>query len=218
VSDRAVTVSRFDLRASTYEDSVLQKFLFVPVHQTALRLGRRMLPQAGAVLDVGCGTGRLLRAARPGYPAAELVGVDLAGQMVAAAMAVTPSGLRIRYVQARAERLPFPDARFDLVFATMALRHWADPPVGMAEVARVLRPTGMLVLADVFPDCPRQDPRVRALRRRRRSLASAELVPLLARHRLEVADLEWVRWFRLPDVQVVGLQPIHRRAMPVRGT
>jgi hypothetical protein len=32
-------------------------------------------------------------------------------------------------------------------------------------------------------------------------------VPLLARHRLEVADLEWVRWFRLPDVQVVGLQP-----------
>jgi ubiquinone/menaquinone biosynthesis C-methylase UbiE len=217
VSDRAVTVSRFDLRASTYEDSVLQKFLFVPVHQTALRLGRRMLPQAGAVLDVGCGTGRLLRAARPGYPAAELVGVDLAGQMVAAAMAVTPSGLRIRYVQARAERLPFPDARFDLVFATMALRHWADPPVGMAEVARVLRPTGMLVLADVFPDCPRQDPRVRVLRRRR-SLASAELVPLLARHRLEVADLEWVRWFRLPDVQVVGLQPIHRRAMPVRGT
>jgi ubiquinone/menaquinone biosynthesis C-methylase UbiE len=79
------------------------------VHQTSLLLGRRILPQAGAVLDVGCGTGRLLRAARPCYPAAELVEVDLAGQMVAAAMAV-----------------------------------------GMAEVARVLRPSGMLVLADIF--------------------------------------------------------------------
>ena len=78
MSDRAPTVSRFDLRAGTYEDSLLQQFLFVPVHQTALLLGRRILPQAGAVLDVGCGTGRLLRAARPCYPAAELVGVDLA--------------------------------------------------------------------------------------------------------------------------------------------
>jgi SAM-dependent methyltransferase len=216
MSDRTPTVSRFDLRASTYEDSVLQQFLFVPVHQTALRLGRQILPQAGAVLDVGCGTGRLLRAARPCYPAAELAGVDLAGQMVATATAVTPSGLRIRYVQARAERLPFPDARFDLVFATMALRHWADPPVGMAEVARVLRPTGTLVLADVFRDCPRRDPWVRVLRRRQCSLAPAELVPLLARQRLEVAGLERVHWFGLPDVQVLGLQPIHRRAMPVR--
>ncbi|HKP99363.1 MAG TPA: class I SAM-dependent methyltransferase [Actinomycetes bacterium] len=208
-------MSRFDLRASTYEDSVLQQFLFVPVHQAALRLGRRILPQAGAVLDVGCGTGRLLRAARSCYPAAELVGVDLAGQMVASAIAVTPRRQRIRYVQARAERLPFPAASFDLVFATLTLRHWADLPVGMAEVARVLRPTGMLVLADVFPDCPRRDPWGRVLRRRRCSPASAELMPLLARQRLEVAGLEWVRWFSLPDVQVLGLQPIHRRAMPV---
>jgi ubiquinone/menaquinone biosynthesis C-methylase UbiE len=211
MGDRAVTMSRFDLRARTYEDSVLQQFLFVPVHQAALLLGRRTLPQAGAVLDVGCGTGRLLRAARFCYPVAELVGVDMAGQMVAAAIAVTPSGLRIRYVQARAERLPFSDARFDLVFSTLSLRHWADPPVGMAEVARVLRPTGMLVLADIFRDRPRPDPRVRVLRRRRRSLASAELVPLLARQRLEVTGLEWVRWFGLPDVQVLGLQPIHRQ-------
>ena len=44
MSDRAPTVSRFDLRASTYEDSVLQQFLFVPVHQAALLLGRRILP------------------------------------------------------------------------------------------------------------------------------------------------------------------------------
>lgn len=216
MSDRAPTLSRFDLRARTYEDSVLQEFLFVPVHQTVLQLGQRMLPQPGAVLDVGCGTGRLLRAARPCYPAAELVGVDLAGQMVAAAMAVTPSGLRIRYVQARAERLPFPDARFDLVFATLSLRHWADLPVGMAEVARVLRPSGMLVLADIFRDCPRREPWVRVVRRRRCPVASAELEALLSRQRLEIAGLERVRWFGLPDVQVLGLQPIQRRPTLVR--
>ena len=198
-------MSRFDLRAGTYEDSVLQQFLFVPVHQTSLLLGRRILPQAGAVLDVGCGTGRLLRAARPCYPAAKLVGVDLAGQMAAAAMAVTPSGLRIRYVQARAEHLPFPDARFDLVFATLALRHWADVPVGMAEVARVLRPSGMLVLADIFRDCPRRHPLVQVVRRRQRSQAPAELAAVLADQHLEVAGVERVRWFGVPDVQVLGL-------------
>ena len=208
-------MSRFDLRASTYEDSVLQQFLFVPVHQTALRLGRRILPEAGAVLDVGCGTGRLLRAARPCYPAAQLVGVDLAGQMVATAITVTPSWLRIRYVQARAERLPFPDARFDLVFATMALRHWADPPDGMAEVVRVLRPSGMLLLADIFRDCPRRHSFAQVVRRRQCSLVPAELTAVLADQHLEVAGVEWVRWFGVPDVQVLGLHPIRRRAMPV---
>jgi SAM-dependent methyltransferase len=157
------------------------------------------------VLDVGCGTGRLLRAARPCFPAAELVGVDPAGQMVATAIAVTPSRLGIRYVQARAERLPFPDASFDLVFATMSLRHWADPRVGMAEVAGVLRPTGMLVLADIFSDTPHRNPWVRVVRRRRRSPAPAELKALRTRQRLEVAGLERVRWFGLPDVQVLGL-------------
>jgi ubiquinone/menaquinone biosynthesis C-methylase UbiE len=77
--------SRFDRRASSDEDSVLQQFLFVPVQQATLRLARQLLPQARRVLDVSCGTGQLLRHTRPYYPTAELIGVDLAGQMVAAA-------------------------------------------------------------------------------------------------------------------------------------
>jgi trans-aconitate methyltransferase len=64
---------------------------FVPVQQTALRLALQLLPQARRVLDVGCGTGQLLRRARSYFPTAQLVGVDLAGQMVATAMTVTPT-------------------------------------------------------------------------------------------------------------------------------
>ena len=207
MSDQALTPSRFDLRASTYDDSVLQEFLFVPVQQTALGLGRRLRPRARGVLDVGCGTGRLLRSARQCYPAAELVGVDLAGRMVATAIAVTPAGLGVRYVQARAERLPFPDGRFDLVFATLSLRHWADLPAGIAEAARVLRPSGAMVLADIFRACPRRDPWVLSRRRRRHALVPAELDVVLARQRLRVAVVEQTRWFGLPDAQVLAVQP-----------
>jgi ubiquinone/menaquinone biosynthesis C-methylase UbiE len=150
VSELHSTPSRFDRRANTYEDSTLQQFLFIPVHQTALQLALQLLPQARRVLDVGCGTGRLLRRVRQCYPTAELVGVDLAGRMVATASAVTPTKLAVRYVHARAECLPFTDEVFDLVFATLSLRHWTNPAAGIAEIGRVLTPGGLLVLADVF--------------------------------------------------------------------
>ena len=109
------TASRFDRRASSYEDSTLQQYLFIPVQQTTLRLALQAAAQPRRVLDVGCGTGQLLRHARPCYPTAELVGVDLAGRMVATAFAATPTKLAVRYVHARAERLLFSDGVFDLV-------------------------------------------------------------------------------------------------------
>ena len=150
--------SRFDRRASSYQDSPLQQFLFVPVQQTALRLARQLQPQARRILDVGCGTGQLLRHARPCYPTAQLVGVDLAGQMVATARAITPTKLEVRYVHGRAECLPFTDEVFDLVFTTLSLRHWTDLSAGIAEIGRVLTPGGLLVLADVLPSCHRRGP------------------------------------------------------------
>ena len=120
-----------------------------------------------------------------------------------------PPGWRSGNVQGRAERLPFPDDRFDLVFATLSLRHWADLPAGIAEVARVLGPGGTMVLADIFPSCPRRAPWAPMARRRRHPLAPAELEAVLARQRLEVAGVERARWFGLPDVQVLAVQPMH---------
>jgi ubiquinone/menaquinone biosynthesis C-methylase UbiE len=180
-----MTVSRFDRRASTYEDSALQQFLFGPAQDTALQLALRQLPRARRILDVGCGTGRLLRRARPCYPLASLVGIDLAGQMLASATTLTRRSVQL--VHARAEQLPFPDEVFDLVFTTMSLRHWTNPRIGIAEIGRVLTADGALILADVFPtDTP------------------VELGGMLARHGLAVTGRDRTPWFRLPDVQVIS--------------
>jgi SAM-dependent methyltransferase len=69
------------------------------------------------VLDLGTGTGRAAFLLAQRYPEAEVVGVDLAPAMLAEARKLTPPELadRLRFEEADAEHLPFPDASFDLV-------------------------------------------------------------------------------------------------------
>ena len=69
------------------------------------------------VLDLGTGTGRAAFLLARRYPDAEVVGVDLAPAMLAEARKLTPPELasRVRFEQADAERLPYPDASFDVV-------------------------------------------------------------------------------------------------------
>jgi ubiquinone/menaquinone biosynthesis C-methylase UbiE len=54
--------------------------------------------------------------------------------MLATANALTPAKLSVDFILAQAEQLPFPDAVFDLVLTTLSLRHWTDPPAGIAEI------------------------------------------------------------------------------------
>jgi ubiquinone/menaquinone biosynthesis C-methylase UbiE len=119
------------------------------------------------VLDVGCGTGALLRRLAARLPDAELAGVDPAPRMLAESRKRLDG---VRLERAAAERLPFADASFDLVVSAMSFDHWAEQKLGLAECARVLRPGGSLVLADLFAAWllpPRRTPRrVSALLRR----------------------------------------------------
>ena len=138
-------VGRFNLWAPTYERHYLQRLIFEPVQKTVLELATSEVPHPEAILDVGCGTGRLLRAAQESFPGARLEGVDAAEGMIEQARA---SGGRANFQQATAESIPFPDAQFDLVFSTMTFHHWADQKKGIAEIGRVLKPDGRWVLAD----------------------------------------------------------------------
>ena len=148
MSDR--DVGRFDRWSSTYDDNWLQPRFFEPVRGATLDLAARVAPHPRRVLDVGCGTGALLRKAAERFDGAELVGVDAAPGMVEAAGEAWPSEGPARFVVAPAERLPFEDGGFDLVMSTVSFHHWRDQQAGLREVGRVLAPGGCLVLSDIF--------------------------------------------------------------------
>jgi len=97
------------------------------------------------VLDVGCGTGRLLRLMHQLWPDAKLTGIDPTPGMVERARQLTPSAT---FEVSFAEALPVSDASVDVVVSTFSFHHWSDQGAGLQEVARVLRPTGYFFLAD----------------------------------------------------------------------
>jgi SAM-dependent methyltransferase len=106
----------------------------------------RWIPaDAGALLDVGCNVGELLGHCRALRPALRLAGVDMNADAVARARAAVPDA-DVR--AAGAERLPFDDAAFDCVTCIEVLEHVPAPRRrdALAEMRRVLRPGGRLVL------------------------------------------------------------------------
>ena len=105
----------------------------------------RITTPINAILDVGCGTGRLLRRLTEAYPHAAALGVDPAPGMVRVARR---NGLEA--VVGSAEALPLPDRAFDLVVTTMSFHHWGDQVAGLAEIRRVLAPGGHLLLVDAI--------------------------------------------------------------------
>jgi ubiquinone/menaquinone biosynthesis C-methylase UbiE len=94
------------------------------------------------VLDLGTGTGRAAFLLGRRYPEAEVVGVDLAPAMLTEARKLTPPELasRVRFEQADAERLPYPDASFDLVSLANMIPFFP-------ELERVTAPGGAVVFS-----------------------------------------------------------------------
>jgi SAM-dependent methyltransferase len=97
-------------------------------------------------LDVGCGTGRALPALAAAVgPAGRVIGLDLTPDMLTAARAAGRGGCG-SLILADARCLPIVDAAADLVFAAGLVQHLPDPGAGLAELARVTRPGGRLLL------------------------------------------------------------------------
>jgi ubiquinone/menaquinone biosynthesis C-methylase UbiE len=133
---------RNDRLAASY-DQRWRKYVAVTVRQTARRADVRT---GERLLDVGCGTGELLRDTLGRSGASYLAGVDLSLAMLRVAR--DKVGARIWLVGADAACLPFASASFDIVVSSSALHEWPDPAACLREMARALAPGGRVVITD----------------------------------------------------------------------
>ena len=101
------------------------------------------------VLDLCCGTGDMTLALRrqAGESRAKILGVDFSHAMLQRASAKS-AGTSLRWLEADALCLPFPDRQFDLITAAFGFRNLADYDAGLREIVRLLQPDGECAILD----------------------------------------------------------------------
>lgn len=132
--DRAASVLSFG------QDPRWRRFLVSRVPDDALR-----------VLDVACGTGAVALELARRAPNRQVIGIDQSTEMLDAGRArVAGAALdaRITLHEGRAESLPFGDAEFDALTFTYLLRYVDDPEATLRELTRVVRPGGIVAMAE----------------------------------------------------------------------
>ena len=119
--------------------------------------GLDKLPSGTTLLDVGCGIGGSSRILAKDY-GFDVTGVTISPQQVARAQELTPQNVNAKFQVDDAMALSFPDASFDVVWSVEAGPHMPDKAVFAKELLRVLKPGGILVVADWNQRDDRQKP------------------------------------------------------------
>ena len=147
--DKALARRSFEHAAAGYDEvAVLQQ----EVAQRLLQRLDLMKLQPRRVLDLGCGTGQCIPGLMSRYRAADVVALDIAMPMLSRARRRGRWLRKPRCVCADAERLPFADGCFDLVFSNLMLQWCTDLERVFAELQRVLHPGGLLLFTSFGPD------------------------------------------------------------------
>ena len=136
----------YDLVASVFTLGYRAQLRRETVELAAIEPGAR-------VLEVGCGTGDVALVARQRVGAAGAVyGIDASPEMIAVAREkAARARLALDFQVGLIEALAFPDASFDAVFSSLMMHHLPDELKrrGLAEIVRVLKPGGRLLIVDI---------------------------------------------------------------------
>jgi demethylmenaquinone methyltransferase/2-methoxy-6-polyprenyl-1,4-benzoquinol methylase len=135
--------SRYDLMNDVMSVGLHRVWKAFAVRQANVRPGMK-------VLDIAGGTGDLAKAfAQRAGTSGEVWLTDINGAMLAEGRdRMLDAGLTLPLAQCDAEKLPFPSAHFDLVSVAFGLRNMTHKDVALAEMARVLRPGGRLLVLE----------------------------------------------------------------------
>lgn len=116
-------------------------------HMRDAAIAKANLPPHAIVADVGTGTGFV--AAGLASRAARVIGFDASPDMLAVARRNLAQCASVEFREATGDRLPVSSEMFDGVFANMYLHHAPDPLATIKEMARVLKPGGVLCITDL---------------------------------------------------------------------
>jgi ubiquinone/menaquinone biosynthesis C-methylase UbiE len=114
-------------------------------------VAQALIKPGDSVLDVGCGTGEVTLAAKARTQHGNVYGIDPAPEMIAVARnKAARKKLDIDFRVEVIESLPFPDSSIDVVTSSLMMHHLPDDlkARGLAEIYRVLKPGGRLLIAD----------------------------------------------------------------------
>ncbi len=125
-------------------DQMRQEYFSEEVREAAI--ARAELSPAAVVADVGSGTGFVAAGLAPRVK--EVICLDSSPEMLQVARRNLASFPNVRFQVAEGASLPLPSGSVDAVFANMYLHHAPDPLAAIQEMARLLRPGGVLVITD----------------------------------------------------------------------
>jgi len=144
-SDRRL-IAEYGAVAGDY-DRKWKSYVEATIRETLARLELRGDER---VLDVGCGTGELLRQIGVRHPGAKLAGIDPVPAMLAVARGKLPAAVDLQV--GWADGLPWQASRFDVVVSCNVFHYMTNPSPALAEMSRVLRPGGRIVITDWCDD------------------------------------------------------------------
>ena len=223
-SHDSLVAEQFGPRAHSYLTSAVHA-QGEDLEQLAAIVGSR--PEAFA-LDLGCGGGHVSFRLAP--LVREVVAYDLSEAMTATVRAEAArrglSNLDAR--EGSVERLPCPDAAFDIVASRYSAHHWLDAAAGLREARRALRPGGLAVFMDTEAsgsplldtwlqtlELLRDPSHVRnySIEQWRAMLAAAGLRPgAVSRFRVPLEFSAWIKRMNTPEVHVQAIRSLQARA------